>query len=299
VIFIPQPTGYGRLKRVDDNANNVQNCPDNQYYQWLALGASNGEASWQIDKIDLVSKFTAFDLGKRYQIASLSLTDSADLLYRIHYSMTDVADYLSVTAWTDLGDKTAANTLSHDFGTGGQALRWVRFNHTLDSPNPSNPQALAYLAAQETGSEVYKLWYDNSFLSRSGSGTSSYYLITLPDAAIGQTSSPQEYRIYAGNVGDLQNITIKLLATSDDGYKCGELSWDGNTWYSWDGSSTTTGAIIDPNTNNTGYNSINPDPITKGSFLNYKTFYVRTKVPSSGVAEGAKTVRFYLEAEVL
>ncbi|MBU2437483.1 MAG: DUF2341 domain-containing protein, partial [Candidatus Omnitrophica bacterium] len=53
VMLIPQPTGFGRLKDITTTATNVQNCAENRYYQWLALGATDGSAGWDMDKITL------------------------------------------------------------------------------------------------------------------------------------------------------------------------------------------------------------------------------------------------------
>ncbi|MFH1773336.1 MAG: hypothetical protein ABH818_03280, partial [Patescibacteria group bacterium] len=71
-------------------------------------------------------------------------------------------------------------------------------------------------------------------------------------------------------------------------------------WYSWNGISTATGAMIDYQTNNTGYGSTSSLPRNAaGDCSNYKSFWVRTHVPSTGVNEGVKEVRFYFEALVL
>ncbi|MEW6609994.1 MAG: hypothetical protein AB1414_21535, partial [bacterium] len=156
VVLIPQPSGYSRLK----SSSNVQDVEAGQYYQYLVFGASNGTAVWELDKVDLLSHFTAFDLSKRYQIASVSLTDPDDTFYRIHYSLNDNSNFLSIPAssWNDLGDKTASNTLSHTFPGLGQALRWVRFNQvTVTGTNASNPKAIAFLASQDPNKKVYRL----------------------------------------------------------------------------------------------------------------------------------------------
>ncbi|MBU1600368.1 LamG domain-containing protein, partial [bacterium] len=113
VFLIPQATGYGRLQDITTTATNVQNCDGNRYYQWLGIGASDGSAAWDIDKTDLTSKFTAIDLGKRYNIDTLALTDTDDDLYRIHYSLQDEDTYASTTSWIDVGDLSASTTLSY------------------------------------------------------------------------------------------------------------------------------------------------------------------------------------------
>ncbi|MBU0722593.1 hypothetical protein KKH46_00010, partial [Patescibacteria group bacterium] len=302
VFFIPRATGYGRLQDITTAATNVQNCDGNRYYQWLGIGASDGSAAWDIDKIDLTSKFTAIDLGKRYNIDTLALTDTDDDLYRIHYSLQDEDTYASTTSWIDVGDLTASTTLSHTFtGTNGKALRWFRFNRVNETGATStNPQAKAFLAAQP-GSALYKLWQGGSgggFMTRYGSGTTGYYTINPPSTAIGTISSANEYRICNGTIAQTKDFIIKFLRQGDnDGYKIVQLSWNNSNWESYDGSSDTAGAIL--NKNSAGYNSATLSVNTEGSCANHKTFYVRTNIPSSGISEGTKNVRFYFEAEGL
>ncbi len=155
VFLVPQPEGYGKLKLVADKTNtyptNIQQAGDDRYFQYLILASSNGSAAWNLDKVELTSKFSYFDIGKRYQIAKVSLTDSDDLLYRIHYSLENVPHYLSVTSWHDLEDKAPSHTLSHSFPSNkGQALRWIRFNKITDNltKSPTDQKAIAFLAKE-------------------------------------------------------------------------------------------------------------------------------------------------------
>ncbi|MBU2461189.1 hypothetical protein KKE58_03395, partial [Patescibacteria group bacterium] len=304
VFFIPRATGYGRLQDITTTATNVQNCDGNRYYQWLGIGASNGSAAWDIDKTDLTSKFTAIDLGKRYNIDTLALTDSDDDLYRIHYSLQDEDTYASTTSWVDVGDLSASTTLSHTFtGTNGKALRWFRFNRVNETGATStNPQAKAYLSAQPgISGALYRLWQGGSgggFMTRQGSGTTGYYTINPPSTAIGTISSANEYRICNGTIAQTKDFIIKFLRQGDnDGYKIVQLSWNNSNWESYDGSSDTAGAIL--NKNSAGYNTATLSVNAEGSCANHKTFYVRTNIPSTGINEGAKNVRFYFEAEGL
>ena len=298
---VPKPANYSSLLEII-NPTDIQSLAAERYLQYLAFG----DTTWNVNDVSLTSKFTAIDLGKRYNIDTLALTDADDDLYRIHYSLQDEDSYASTTQWIDVGDETqnASGTLSHAFtGNNGKALRWFRFNRVSENATtPTNQQAIAHLASdQETGEELYRLWRNGVFGTRSGPGNTGGYVLALPDAALGATSASEEYRICNGNIGQIKNFTIKLLAFTDsDGYKCGQLSWDNDTWYSWDEVSTTTGAMIDWQTNNNGYGSASaldkntPDTCT----TNYKSFWLRTSIPA-GVDAGDKDVRFYFEAEGL
>ncbi|MFH1677929.1 MAG: hypothetical protein ABH888_03910 [Patescibacteria group bacterium] len=303
VVLLPKPTNWSKCVDITTVPTNAQNLALNQYHQTIVIGATNRIANWEFDKTDLVSKFTAIDLGKRYNIDTLALTDADDSLYRIHYSLENTPNYASTTSWVDVGDITASTTLSNQFTGSGKALRWFRFNRIseIGGENSSNPQALAHLASQISGHELYRLQKNGTFMERSGINNAGAYIITLPNTAIGQTSVSQEYRICNGNIGPIKNFIIKLVSKSgSDGYKSGQLSWNNTNWYSWNGISTTTGAMIDYQTNNTGYGSTSSLPRNAaGDCSNYKSFWVRTYVPSTGVNEGVKEVRFYFEALVL
>jgi len=307
VFLVPQPEGYGKLKLVADKGNtyptNIQQAGDNQYFQYLILGASNGSAAWNLDKVELTSKFSSFNLGKRYQIARVSLTDNDDLLYRIHYSLENTDNYISVTAWQDTGDKTASHTLSHTFPANkGQALKWIRFNRvsSVGSP-PTSPTAIAFLA-KEANVYVIKKKTNGTFeeLPRSEAGTTrAYYGITLPAAAIGKTSETQTYQICAGPKGDLRYLTIKALPHPEEesqGYKCASLAWEDSTDETkWIDAAEGPGgrAAITPLISGYG------DQHQIISSNTCKFFYLRTRVPLEGVTEGPKKIRFYFEGEVL
>ncbi|MFH1997085.1 MAG: hypothetical protein ABII94_00055, partial [Patescibacteria group bacterium] len=95
-----------------------------------------------------------------------------------------------------------------------------------------------------------------------------------------------------------KDFIIKFLRQGDnDGYKIVQLSWDNTHWESYNGTSQTAGAVLDKNS--AGYNSATLSVNTEGSCANHKTFYVRTNIPSTGISEGTKNVRFYFEAEGL
>ncbi|MFH0972496.1 MAG: hypothetical protein V1768_00660, partial [Patescibacteria group bacterium] len=148
---------------------------------------------------------------------------------------------------------------------------------------------------------LYRLWQGGSsggFMTRHGSGTTGYYTINPPSTAIGTISSANEYRICNGTIAQTKDFIIKFLRQGDnDGYKIVQLSWNNSNWESYDGSSDTAGAIL--NKNSAGYNTATLSVNAEGSCANYKTFYVRTNIPSTGINEGAKNVRFYFEAEGL
>jgi len=132
-------------------------------------------------------------------------------------------------------------------------------------------------------------------MTRHGSGTTGYYTINPPSTAIGSTSASEEYRICNGTIAQTKDFIIKFLKQRDsDGYKIVQLSWDNTNWYSWNGTSDTTGAMIDKNS--AGYNSATLSVNTAESCANYKPFWVRTNIPSTGINEGTKKVRFYFEA---
>ena len=137
-------------------------------------------------------------------------------------------------------------------------------------------------------------------MTRHGSGTTGYYTINPPSIAIGTISASNEYRICNGTIAQTKDFIIKFLRQGDnDGYKIVELSWDNHPehWESYDGSSDTAGAVLDKNS--AGYNTATLSVNTEGNCDYYKTFYVRTNIPSTGINEGAKNVRFYFEAEGL
>ncbi|MFH1677801.1 MAG: hypothetical protein ABH888_03255, partial [Patescibacteria group bacterium] len=136
------------------------------------------------------------------------------------------------------------------------------------------------------------------FMTRYGSGTTGYYTINPPSTAIGTISASNEYRICNGTIAQTKDFIIKFLKQgNNDGYKIVELSWNNSNWESYDGSSDTAGAIL--NKNSAGYNTATLSVNAEGSCANHKTFYVRTNIPSSGISEGTKNVRFYFEAEGL
>ncbi|MBU0568891.1 LamG domain-containing protein, partial [bacterium] len=254
---VPKPSDYSNLIEIV-SATSTQVLPAERYLQWLGFGAD----TWNVNDVSLTSKFTAIDLGKRYNIDTLALTDSDDDLYRIHYSLQDVSNYASTTSWVDVGDKTASTTLSHTFtGTNGKALRWFRFNRVNETgATSSNPQAKAFLSAQPT-TALYRLWQGGDvgngggFMTRYGSGTTGYYTINPPSTAIGTISSANEYRICNGTIAQTKDFIIKFLRQGDnDGYKIVELSWDNHPehWESYDGTSQTAGAVLDKNS--AGYN---------------------------------------------
>ncbi|MBU1349774.1 hypothetical protein KKH19_01540 [Patescibacteria group bacterium] len=135
-------------------------------------------------------------------------------------------------------------------------------------------------------------------MTRHGSGTTGYYTINPPSTAIGSTSASEEYRICNGTIAQTKDFIIKFLKQgNNDGYKIVELSWNNSNWESYDGSSDTAGAIL--NKNSAGYNPATLAKNTEGNCDYYKTFYVRTNIPSTGISEGTKNVRFYFEAEGL
>ncbi|MFH1859018.1 MAG: hypothetical protein ABIJ80_02025 [Patescibacteria group bacterium] len=78
----PQASGYGQLVEIV-NPTDIQSLSAERYLQYLAFG----DTTWNVNDVSLTSKFTAIDLGKRYNIDTLSLTDTDDDLYRIHYSL--------------------------------------------------------------------------------------------------------------------------------------------------------------------------------------------------------------------
>ncbi|MBU1246505.1 hypothetical protein KKD51_00845, partial [Patescibacteria group bacterium] len=185
----------------------------------------------------------------------------------------------------------------------GKALRWFRFNRTNETGATStNPQAKAFLSAQPP-TALYRLWQGGvggSFMTRYGSGTTGYYTINPPSTAIGTISASNEYRICNGTIAQTKDFIIKFLRQGDnDGYKIVQLSWDNHPehWESYDGTSQTAGAVLDKNS--AGYNSATLAKNTEGSCANYKSFWIRTNIPSSGISEGTKNVRFYFEAEGL
>ncbi|MFH1859335.1 MAG: hypothetical protein ABIJ80_03730 [Patescibacteria group bacterium] len=297
---VPKAPNYSSLIEIV-NPTDIQSLAAERYLQYLAFG----DTTWNVNDVNLTSKFTAIDLGKRYNIDTLSLTDADDDLYRIHYSLQNENTYASTTSWIDAGDLTASTTLSHTFtGTNGKALRWFRFNRVNETgATSSNPQAKAFLAAQPT-TALYRLWQGGDvgngggFMTRQGSGTTGYYTINPPSTAIGTISSANEYRICNGTIAQTKDFIIKFLRQGDnDGYKIVQLSWDNTHWESYNGTSQTAGAVLDKNS--AGYNTATLSVNAEGSCANHKTFYVRTNIPSTGINEGAKNVRFYFEAEGL
>ncbi|MBU1615970.1 hypothetical protein KJ693_11775, partial [bacterium] len=210
---VPKPANYSSLLEIINPAD-IQGLAAERYVQYLAFG----DTTWNVNDVSLTSKFTAIDLGKRYNIDTLALTDTDDDLYRIHYSLQDEDTYASTTSWIDAGDLTASTTLSYTFSSPGKAMRWFRFNRiTENTATSSNPQAKAFLAAQP-GSALYKLWQGGSgggFMTRQGSGTTGYYTINPPSTAIGSTSASNEYRICNGTIAQTKDFIIKFLRQGD------------------------------------------------------------------------------------
>jgi len=177
VIFLPQPTGWGRLE------TEILNCDAERYWQFLLFGVGS---EWSFDEIIFSYKHFAQDLklpGFIYGNVFLKTVsvNVAETLYSLEFSQSET-DYagasfipLQNVATVDLEAKTAEAT---DYFI----ARWLRYNTVAASP--LTPVFSAHSKCElnvAEGQRYFRYLEDGTTeLNKTGTGEETRYIDELP-----------------------------------------------------------------------------------------------------------------------